>query len=429
MSRPGGATDTARRRSLGARAPAAALAPLAVLALTLALAGCGGSSGSGRAAQDATIAMNCPETVLYSFGRVVRRVYREGVASERTAVARLKIRQSLALRRAVEAGDARATQAAARALVATGKLTNLLVTKDGRVLANVGGPALAPLGGVIVGAGGNAIATYVTSVWSDAGFLGESTGIGQGRIALRERNRSVGGSFALPAGQLASRGKLTRGGTTYQYTSFAARSFPRGRLRVYLLKPLESTTAFCGVTSEGTLVNTLASVAQAIYTAEGGPRTLPQVRRVQHDAALLAAVAHRDPATTRTAIIALLNQHIVRLRVSAGSQLLSDVGGPFVLAPVSAPLRVHGRTIGSFVLSIQDDEGYLRLTKRLVGLRVLMYTGSRLVKNSLGPEPGAVPAQGSYTYRGSHFRVVTVNAHAFPSGPLTIRVLIPIPYS
>ncbi len=43
------------------------------------------------------------------------------------------------------------------------------------------------------------------------------------------------------------------------------------------------------------------------------------------------------------------------------------------------------------MLSIQDDEGYLRLTRRLAGLDVLMYMGAnhtRLVKNSLGPEPG-----------------------------------------
>jgi hypothetical protein len=93
---------------------------------------------------------------------------------------------------------------------------------------------------------------------------------------------------------------------------------------------------------------------------------------------------------------------------------------------------LEGRTIGSFVLSIQDDEGYLRLTKRLGGLRVLMYMNAahpQLVKNSLGPSPGTVPASGSYEYRGRSFRVVTVNARAFPSGPLTIRVLIPVPYS
>ncbi|MGO9763521.1 MAG: hypothetical protein ACLP1Q_19900 [Solirubrobacteraceae bacterium] len=56
-----------------------------------------------------------------------------------------------------------------------------------------------------------------------------------------------------------------------------------------------------------------------------------------------------------------------------------------------------------------------------------------LVKDSLGPAPGptlaAVPASGAYTYEGRSFRVFTVQAKAFPSGPLTIRVLVPIPYS
>ncbi len=198
---------------------------------------------------------------------------------------------------------------------------------------------------------------------------------------------------------------------------------------MFLLKPLTQTSALCGPSSEATLVNTLSTVAHLIYAGEAGRRTLPQVRRVQRDAALLSAVARRDAAAARLAIIALLNQHIVRLRVNAGTQFLSDVGGPYVLAPVGAPLRLHGHPIGSFVLSIQDDEGYLRLTRRLAGLRVLMYMGSALVKNSLGPNPGTVPADGSYTYRGATFRVFTVNAEAFPAGPLTIRVLVPIPYS
>jgi len=153
---------------------------------------------------------------------------------------------------------------------------------------------------------------------------------------------------------------------------------------------------------------------------------------VQRDAALLAAVARRDPAATRHAVEGLLNQHIVRLRVSAGGRLLADVGGPYVLAPVRGPLRLGGRTIGSFVLSIQDDEGYLRLTKRLAGLSVLMYmnpTHPTLVKNSLGTAPGPVPDSGAYSYRGRSFRVLTLDVEAFPSGRLEIKVLIPIPYA
>ena len=119
----------------------------------------------------------------------------------------------------------------------------------------------------------------------------------------------------------------------------------------------------------------------------------------------------------------------MRLRVSVGGRLLRDVGGPDVLAPVSGVLGAGGRTIGTFVLSIQDDEGYMRLVRRLGGMRMLMYAGQKLVKNSLGAAPGTVPESGSYAYRGGLFRTFTLRASAFPSGPLRIQVLVPIPYS
>jgi hypothetical protein len=208
-------------------------------------------------------------------------------------------------------------------------------------------------------------------------------------------------------------------------------------VRVYLLIPTGSSAALCGRTSQDTTVNALKRVADLIYAGEIGQSAQKQVRRVQHNRALLEAVARHEPAATEVAIKALLNHHIVRLRVSAGGQLLSDVGGPYVLAPVSAPLRLHGRTIGSFVLSIQDDEGYLRLSRRLAGLDVLMYMNfdgvpSQLVKDSLSPAPGpaleTVPASGAFRYEGRSFRVFTVHSEAFPSGPLTIRVLVPLPY-
>ncbi|MCW3068396.1 MAG: hypothetical protein JWL67_1021, partial [Solirubrobacterales bacterium] len=322
--------------------------------------------------------------------------------------------------------------AAAQALVAGGHMTNLQVIRAGRTLADVGGPAVAPLHGAITGAGGAPIASYATSVWADSGFIAESDGIGQGLVALRENGHSIGGSFALPPGPLPKIGTLTQDHVVYQYTSFAGKAYPSGALRVYLLKPLRSIASFCGRSNEDTLVNVLSREASLIYAGEAGKRTLPQVRRVQSDQALLSAVARRDPAATKAAIETLLNQHIVRLRVSAGGRVLADVGGPYVLAPVRADLTLGGRKIGSLILSIQDDEGYLRLTRRLIGLNVLMYMGStnpQLVKNSLGPEPGTVPESGSYSYRGRRFRVFTIHANAFPSGPLRISVLIPLPYT
>jgi hypothetical protein len=48
---------------------------------------------------------------------------------------------------------------------------------------------------------------------------------------------------------------------------------------------------------------------------------------------------------------------------------------------------------------------------------------------SSGPAPGAVPESGSYSNRGRRFEVFPVHASAFPSGPLLIKALVPIPYS
>jgi hypothetical protein len=423
--------------STPARRPHAVLALAVLLSLLASVAGCGSGGAAARAEDPAQVkpaAGQCPQTVLATLGSVLQRVYGEGIDSERTASARHMIERSPQLRVAIERGDPVAARAAARELLATGHMTNLEVRAGGRTLVSVGGPALAPLHGTIAGAGGRPPATYTTSVWADHGFASEASGVAEGLLAIRSGGRSVGGTLDLPEGQLPAQGSLTRRGVVYQYTSFTAQAYPSGSVQIYLLKPLDAVLRLCGSSDLETQVQTLSRVANLIYEGEGGTRTQVQIRRVQAYGPLLSAVAARDAVATRAAVAALLHHHIVRLRVSAGATLLSDDGGPFVLAPVRAELRLHGRRIGSFVLSIQDDEGYLRLAGRLAGLKVLMYMrapggGRRLVKNSLGPAPGQVPPSGPYTYRGRSFRVFTVNAVAFPSGPLTIRVLVPIPYS
>lgn len=420
--------------------PSTASRAALAFAILAVLAGCGSSARVGlseRASADPdaaprTVSNACSAAVLGALGNIAARVYREGVSSERTASALSFIARSRSLREAAERGDPRAARAAARALIATGHLTSLRVSsRGGQTLVDAGVPdALAPLQGSILGASGAPIASFVASVWANTGFVAETNGIAEGATALREGGHSIAGSFRLPPGELPAQGELTVHGVAYRYTSFGATAYPTGgRLRVYLLKSLSSIAPLCGPTDTDTVVNTVSRVARLIYTSEGGRHALAQVHRVQHDRPLLRAVARREEAAAKRAVEGLLNHHIVRLRVSAGGRLLADVGGPYVLAPVRAPLRLGGRAIGSFVLSIQDDEGYKRLAGRLAGLHVLMYMGSRLVKNSLGPAPGTVPAGGSYRYRGRTFRVFTIHAESFPSGPLRIAVLIPIPYS
>ncbi|HEY3864802.1 MAG TPA: hypothetical protein VGL54_01780 [Solirubrobacteraceae bacterium] len=425
---------------LSAKRAALALALLVALALGY-VASVGGGS-SARASDDAQLGGTpsaCGATVLEALSQVTQRVYDEGVSSERTEIAKRLVKGSHALREAVENDDAGAARTAAHALIASGHLTNLTVLRDGRTLTEVGPEgALAPLHGSILGAKGTPIASFVASVWDDRGFLSELKGVVEGDVALSEGSHSLDGSFEMPAGTIPPAGTLTEHGTVFQYASFPAAAYPSGSLRVYLLRTADSTAHFCGASTQDTLVNTLSRVAALIYAGEGGPHALIQVHSAQHNSALLKAVAERNPVAARKAVVGLVydHSHIVRLRVSAGAHLLADVGGPYVLAPVRAPLRLHGKRIGELELSIQDDEGYLRLARRLVGLDVLMYmnptTHPELVKNSLGPGVGgysSVPASGTYDYRGHTFRVFTLDARAFPAGTLRIRVLIPIPYS
>jgi hypothetical protein len=427
-----------RLRMPRSRRLAAALSALAAVAVAAALIGCGASLKHGDASADvdgASGSSSCPAAALEALAAVARRVYREGIYSERTISALRIVTGSTALRQAVEAGDASAAQIAARDLLATGHLTNLRVVRGGRTLVELGGAAITPLQGTLKNASGKPIASFTTSVWSDAGIIAETSGIAEASTVVRSAPRAgaartVAGEFTLPRGALPAQGTLTQDGVAYQYTSYPASAYPDGApLRVYLVRTISSLKPLCGADAQSTQFNTISHIAHLIYEGEAGKRTLPQIRRVQGDAALLSAVAARNPKATRKAVEALLHHHLVRLRIEAGGRLLEDDGGPYVLAPVSAPLRLHGRTIGTLTLSIQDDEGYKRLAARLAGLDVLMYMGPRLVKSTIGFSPGTVPTSGPFTFHGKSYRAYTFYGDAFPSGPLRITDLIPVPYS
>jgi hypothetical protein len=410
----------------------------AFLLMTALLAGCG-SAGKGHGADVGIAAIeartlattpNCPATVAKTLENVLGRVYHEGVFSERTASAQYMITHSPALREAVEAGNRAGAQAAVKALLKTGHMTDVRVIVGAQILADEGGAALIPLHGTLTGANGETIGTYLASVWADNGFRVEADGITQGVVVLRSDGHSIGDSPEL-TGTLGKEGTTVYKKVLYEYVSRPAKTYPSGTARIYLLIPISSTRALCGKTEQDTIVNTLMGVANLIYRGELGQAAHKQLVRVQHNKPLLDAVAERNPVATELAIKSLLNEHIVRMHVTVEGNLLSDVGGPYVLAPVSANLTRDGHTIGTVTLSVQDDEGYLRLARRLAGMDVLMYMKGddpELVKNSLGPVSGTVPASGSYTYHGRSYRVFTVHAEAFPAGTLTIRVLVPIPY-
>src|ERR1700722_5111584 len=142
------------------------------------------------------------------------------------------------------------------------------------------------------------------------------------------------------------------------------------------------------------------TVAQRIYAAEvRSSETMADKRQIEGDGPLLSAVESGEPGAIEAAVHTLVfsHTHIVRLRVTRGSHVLSDIGGPYILAPVSGTLRSHGRTIANFVFSVQDDLGYVKLVARFIGAPLILRTSSGPVpvEGLLRPGPSSIPEHGA----------------------------------
>ena len=201
--------------------------------------------------------------------------------------------------------------------------------------------------------------------------------------------------------------------------------FPSGGLQIVLLVP--STTIACPSSTAQAQVETLGHVGERIYQEElHSPDVSATVRHIESSSTFQQAVAAKNAAGTRAAIVEFFEQHIhvVRVRVSTSAGLLVDVGGPYVLAPVHGAVRSGGKVVGQFEMAIQDDAGYLKLAHLFTGAEVLMRTGTRQVMGTLSPGPATVPGRGPVSYEGHTYQGYSFTGEAFPSGPLRISLLL-----
>ncbi len=416
------------------------------LLLTLGLiAGCGSttathsaasaaSSGSPASSTDASTApsasASCATTVTSTLGTVAARVYHEAATGGDVAQAVHRLQSSTALTEAVDSGNAGGARTALQGLLA-GQIVRVEILRGGRVFAQAGsGAAIAPVRGSIPGTS----ATYVLSTQPTHAYLqvvhqitgaqvlllgGTPTGAtGSNRLA-----GTIGGS--LPASAPAA-GPLTLAGQSYQTFTLAGAVYPAGALRIVLLAPTAAIS--CPGPLAQAHVETLGHVGERIYQEElHSPDVAATLRSMESSTAFQRAVAAGSVAATRTAIIDFFAAHIhvVRVRVTIGSRLLIDEGGPFVLAPVHGTLHSGGHVVGHFEMAIQDDAGYLKLAHLFTGAEVLMRTGSRQVMGTLSPGPATVPDRGEVAYHGRNYQAYSFVGEAFPAGPLRISLLQP----
>jgi hypothetical protein len=250
------------------------------------------------------------------------------------------------------------------------------------------------------------------------------------RASINRRRAIEGTAVALIAAGLAACGASARsiGGSTGRYPSSAATTAASAS------STGGSSGPPCGAAAAEVLARAAGSVAVRVYAGElSGSETKSDQRQVEGFTPLLSALSGGQRAAVNEAVTSLVfsHTHVVRLRVTRGSTVLADVGGPFILAPVGGTLRFHGQTVGHYVLSVQDDLGYVKLVSRFVGAPLLMRSGSHgvPVEGLLTPGPASIPAHGPVRYRNVTYEAFSFNASSFPSGPLRISLLLPLPAS
>jgi hypothetical protein len=188
----------------------------------------------------------------------------------------------------------------------------------------------------------------------------------------------------------------------------------------------------CATATRATVAAADALVTARIYANElAGTEVSIDLAYVTGARDLVAAVARDDRAAALAAVSRIVyhpHWHIVRLRaLDAAGRVLADVGGPYVIAPVTGELRSRGRVVGSFVMSVQDDAGVAKLEDHFVGDPIAIYVGGRPVVQVGAPFPSAPPAGASLSLGGVSYQPVAQSFEAFPSGTLDAVILVPPP--
>jgi hypothetical protein len=196
-----------------------------------------------------------------------------------------------------------------------------------------------------------------------------------------------------------------------------------------------ANTGPCGAATAQTIAAVEVHVAKRIYAGEaGGSAVAEDAAHITGSQELTEAVAAGNQPAVFTAVHAIVytpHWHIVRLRVVRNGRILADVGGPYIIAPVSGALRQGGRKVGSYVMSVQDDVGYVKLVTRFTGVPIDLYGTPRpangFVLGTLQPAP-PLPVDGaSVRVHGIDYLARMIDGRAFPDGPLKAVLLFAPP--
>lgn len=347
---------------------------LVVVAVVPLLAGCAGGGASAGPPP------SCATTVSNTLDAVAERVYAQAAGGRAVAASQARLARSPALARAVARNDRAATLRALHPLLRA-QIKRISITGTRGQLVTVGRrAAVAPVRGTIT-LDGQTVGHYVLSV--------------ERRITLTRLLHELTGAGVTVGGR--------RG--------FVVTRYPSGTERL-AVHTSSAPVKRCGASTSATVARTLASIGKRLFRAEtDSGHTRDVLRLVARDPRFVHAVAARDPGALRAQIVRFFQDpqlHVVRIRATdPHGRVINDVGGPYVLAPASAPVHEHRRRIGTVTLSVQDDAGYIKLLHRFTGAGVVL-------RSATGVVPGSAANSGE--------PAVAYTVRSFPSGPLNVTL-------
>ncbi|HWY91110.1 MAG TPA: hypothetical protein VNY31_10610 [Solirubrobacteraceae bacterium] len=182
-------------------------------------------------------------------------------------------------------------------------------------------------------------------------------------------------------------------------------------------------------------IDGIVDVAKGTYYGETkGPKLRQELGRIARDGILLDALSRGDLAGAQAEADAQLRSpinhlaHVTRISVIHGSRVLVNAtvnsDGVFVVAPGRRVLHLHGRLLGTLLVSIQDVTGFVKLVHRLTHAEVVVRGASGHVRSSLGAAARVrLPMSGQVTIAGRRYFVRSFPEIGWGNESLTVWIL------
>jgi hypothetical protein len=182
-------------------------------------------------------------------------------------------------------------------------------------------------------------------------------------------------------------------------------------------------------------IDRVVITAKAVYYNETkGWKLAQQLERIARDGILLDALSRGNVAGAQAEADAQLRSpvnhldHVTRISVIGQSRVLVNAtvnsDGVYVVAPGTRILRLHGRLLGTLLVSIQDVTGFVKLVHDLTGAEVLVRGVSGHVRTSLSAATNVrLPASGQVAIAGRTYLVRSFVETGWGNEPLTVWIL------